>query len=164
MRALWMDFADRNCTDIDDEFMFGPAMLIAPVVEQGAISRKVYLPKDCKWYDFYTNELLEGGQTVEADAPIDRIPIYIKAGSIIPMGERVKNMEKPQTQIEAFVYPGADCCFRLYSDDGHSYRYEDGDYTLTELKWSDTNKEFSVKILHSCDFLDKEKIVPHTVK
>ena len=164
MRALWMDFSDRNCTDIDDEFMFGPAMLIAPVVEQGAVSREVYLPEGCKWYDFYTNELLDGGSTVIADAPIDRIPIYIKAGSIIPMGEPVKNMEKPQTQIEAFVYPGADCCFRLYSDDGHSYRYEDGDYILTELVWNDKNKEFSVKNLHSCESLDKENVVTHIIK
>lgn len=164
MRALWMDFEDKNCAKIDDEFLFGPALLIAPVVEQGAVSRKVYLPAGCKWYDFTTNEILEGGQTITASAPIDQIPVYVKAGSIIPMGEEVLNMGKAQTRIEAHVYPGADTSFLLYSDDGKSYDYENGDYTLMELKWDDAEGKLAVNERSICGKLEQLNISVKVIK
>lgn len=164
MRALWMDFEDPACADIDDEFLFGPALLIAPVVEQGAVSRSVYLPAGCQWYDFYTNEILEGGQTITADAPIDKLPIYVKAGSIIPMGEEVPNVGRAQTQIEAVIYPGADATFQLYSDDGKSYEYENGEYTLIELKWDDEKEKFTAETIQNCDKLEEMKISAHIIR
>lgn len=144
MRALWMDFDDENCAEIADAFMFGPALLVAPVAEQGAVFRKVYLPAGCKWYDFHTNELLEGGQTITAKAPIDTIPVYVKAGSIIPMGEEVKNLEEAQRQIEVCVYPGTDACFELYSDDGKTYAYEKEDFSLYKLSWNEASRKLSI--------------------
>ena len=164
MRALWMDFEDKNCAEMDDEFLFGPAMLIAPIVEQGAVSRDVYLPAGCKWYDFYTNEVLEGGQTIHVEAPIDTIPVYVKAGSIIPMGEEVENMGKAQTQIDVCVYPGEDASFLLYSDDGQTYDYENGDYTLVELSWNEADQKFTVKKLNHSDKVAEMQLTSCIVK
>jgi len=148
MRALWMDFDDPVCAGINDEFLFGPSLLIAPVLEQGAVSREVYLPAGHRWYDFETGEAFEGGQTLTVSAPIDTIPIFVRAGSIIPMGEEVENMAVPQTKIDVCVWPGADASFRLYSDDGKSYAYEQGEYLADLLGWNETEQEFSVKELH----------------
>ncbi len=90
MRALFMDFPeDSKVADIPDEYMYGPAFLVAPVTEQGATSRTVYLPAGCDWYNYWTNERLHGGQTIVADAPIDTLPLFVRAGSIVPLGSEV---------------------------------------------------------------------------
>ena len=87
MRALWMDFGgDPRVADIGDEYMFGPALLVAPVTEQGMTTRQVYLPAGTNWYNFWTNERLHGGQTVTVQAPIDTLPLFIRAGAILPLG------------------------------------------------------------------------------
>ena len=92
MRALFMDFpSDPNVADIPDEYMFGPAFLVAPVTEQGATHRTVYLPAGCDWYNYWTNERIKGGQTIIANAPIDTIPLFVRAGSIIPLGSPVES-------------------------------------------------------------------------
>lgn len=138
MRGLFMDFGDDPHTaDIRDEFMFGPALLIAPVVEQGQTTRDVYLPAGTDWYDFWTNQRVRGGQTIHAHAPIDRIPIFVRAGSILPMGAPILSTNEHQSIAELRVYPGADGSFDLYSDDGTTYAYESGNFELTHLRWNE---------------------------
>lgn len=123
MRALFMDFPqDPAVANIGDEYMFGPAFLVAPVTEQGATSRRVYLPAGSDWYDWWTNQRLTGGQWIIAEAPIDRLPLYVRAGSIVPMGEQVPSTATHQPLKEIRVYPGADARFTLFDDDGVTTR------------------------------------------
>jgi alpha-D-xyloside xylohydrolase len=138
MRALFMDFPDDpNVADIPDEYMFGPALLVAPVTEQGATSRKVYLPAGADWYNYWTNERLKGGQTIPVAAPIDTIPLFVRAGSIVPLGAPVLSAQQPQALSAVRVYPGADADFTLFSDDGTTYSYEHGGGTITPLYWDE---------------------------
>ncbi len=138
MRALFMDFPDDpNVADIRDEYMYGPAFLVAPVAEQGAISRKVYPPEGSDWYNYWTNEKLRGGQWIEASAPIDVIPLFVKAGSIIPTGEQIDSTAQEQKIKSVKVYPGANADFTLYDDDGRTYAYESGKSKITPLHWDD---------------------------
>lgn len=144
MRGLFMDFgSDPNVADIGDEYMFGPALLVAPVVEQGRTSRSVYLPAGTDWYNFWTNEKVHGGQRIEVNAPIDTIPVFVKAGSILPLGTAVESTNDVQNIAEVRVYPGADGSFDLYSDDGKTYAYEKGAWQMTHLLWSDATKKLS---------------------
>ena len=138
MRALFMDFPeDPKAANIPDEYMFGPAFLVAPVTEQGATHRAVYLPAGCDWYNYWTNERLHGGQTIVADAPIDTLPLFVKAGSIVPLGSEVQSAQQPQTVASVRVYPGADGKFTLFQDDGNTYEYEKSGGKLTDLTWDD---------------------------
>ncbi|HXS76416.1 MAG TPA: glycoside hydrolase family 31 protein [Terracidiphilus sp.] len=138
MRALFMDFPnDPNVADIPDEYMFGPAFLVAPVVEQGATTRKVYLPAGSDWYNYWTNERLKGGQTITANAPIDTLPLFVRAGSIIPLGSPILSTDQPQAIASVRIYPGADADFTLFSDDGTTYAYEKGAGSITHLHWDE---------------------------
>lgn len=138
MRALFMDFPDDpNVADIPDEYMFGPALLVAPVTEQGATSRKVYLPAGSDWYNYWTNERIKGGQTITTAAPIDTIPLFVRAGSIVPLGTAVQSAQQPQAIASVHVYPGADADFTLFSDDGTTYSYEHGGGSITRLHWDE---------------------------
>jgi alpha-D-xyloside xylohydrolase len=138
MRALPLDFPnDPKVADLRDEYMFGPAFLVAPVTEQGATSRQVYLPAGADWYNFWTNERLKGGQTVTVDAPIETLPLFVRAGSIIPMGVPVESTQVAQAISKVRVYPGADASFTLFSDDGKTYAYEKGAGSVTRLRWDD---------------------------
>ena len=138
MRALFMDFPeDPKIAEIGDEYMFGPALLVAPVTEQGATSRDVYLPAGSDWYNYWTSERVAGGQTVHVAAPIDTIPLFVRAGSIIPLGSEIESTSQPQTIASIRVYPGADGDFTLFSDDGKTYGYEKGENSITHLHWSD---------------------------
>ena len=144
MRGLFMDFgSDPKVANIGDEYMFGPALLIAPVTEQGVTSREVYLPAGTDWYNYWTNEKIHGGQTITADAPIDTIPLFVKAGSILPLGAPVESTNEVQKIAKLKIYPGADATFDLYSDDGTTYEYEKGKFELTHLVWSDSTAKFS---------------------
>ncbi len=138
MRALPLDFpSDPNVADLRDEYMFGPALLVAPITEQGATSRQVYLPAGAGWYNFWTNERLEGGQTITVQAPIDTIPLFVRAGSILPLGSAVESTHQQQAIEHVRVYPGADASFTLFSDDGTTYAYENGAGSVTHLHWDD---------------------------
>jgi len=117
--------------------MYGPAFLVAPVTEQGATHRTVYLPAGCDWYNYWTNQRLHGGQTIEVDAPIDTLPLFVKAGSIVPLGSDDGNAQQTQKIVSVKVYPGADGSFALFQDDGKTYGYEQGKYSLTKLIWDD---------------------------
>jgi alpha-D-xyloside xylohydrolase len=147
MRALTFDFRnDPNVYSIPDQYMFGPAFLVNPVTEQlytsvntvpGEKTRKVYLPAPAKWYNFWTGEVLNGGQTIDAAAPMDILPLYIKAGSIIPMGPDMEYAtEKPASNIELRIYPGADGAFKFYEDENDNYNYEKGQYATFTLSWN----------------------------
>jgi alpha-glucosidase (family GH31 glycosyl hydrolase) len=144
MRALFMDFPDDpKVANIGDEYMFGPAFLVAPVTEQGATSRSVYLPAGAEWYDYWTNERFQGGQTIRADAPIETIPLFVRAGSILPLGEQIESTSQKQELAKIRIYPGADGDFWLYNDDAKTYAYENGDTRITHLHWNDATGRFT---------------------
>jgi len=139
MRPLVMDFrSDPKTWNLGDQFIFGPAILVSPVLEPGATSRSVYLPGGTKWYDFWTGTSVHGDQTVQAEAPLDRIPLYVRAGSILPMGPEIEYAEQnPEGPIELRVYRGADGSFNLYQDSGDSYDYAKGQHTIIPIHWDD---------------------------
>jgi alpha-D-xyloside xylohydrolase len=157
MRSLAFDFMDDPAiVNIPDQYMFGPAFLVNPVTEQMySVSnnksikkiRKVYLPKASDWYDFWTGKLIKGGQTIAADAPIETIPLYIKAGSIIPMGPYLQYAtEKPADPIELRIYEGADAEFLLYEDENDTYNYEKGIYSTISIKWNEADKTLVIGV------------------
>ncbi|WP_263351955.1 glycoside hydrolase family 31 protein [Acidicapsa acidisoli] len=140
MRALFMDFPnDAKAANLTDEYMFGPAFLVAPVTDQGETSREVYLPAGTDWYNYWTNERFHGGQTISVNAPIDSLPLFVKAGSILPLGVPVLSTNEPQALAKIRVYPGADGSFSLYQDDGKTYAYEKGENKITRLHWDDAS-------------------------
>ncbi|HTJ14714.1 MAG TPA: TIM-barrel domain-containing protein [Dinghuibacter sp.] len=128
MRPLVMDFGgDSVARKIPDEYLFGPSLLVSPVYQYGARTRSVYLPKGATWYDAYTGEAKPGGQTIETAAPYERMPLFIRAGSIVPLGPAIEYTgERPADTITLCVYTGADGAFTLYEDEGTNYRYEQG--------------------------------------
>jgi len=145
MRALFMDFPnDPAVSNLGDEYMLGPALLVAPVTEQGMTSRSVYLPAGTGWYDFWTNRQYAGGQTITAAAPIDRIPVFVRAGSILPLGAQVASTATHQSLSEVRVYPGHDAHFALYDDDGITYGYERGQGRTAVLAWDEATSRLSV--------------------
>jgi alpha-D-xyloside xylohydrolase len=144
MRALFMDFPnDPQVADLRDEYMFGPAFLVAPVTEQGATSRMVYLPAGADWYNYWSNERFHGGQTIKVDAPIDTLPLFVRAGSIVPLGEPIENTQQVQKIAKVRVYAGANGDFTLYQDDGKTYAYEKGECRITRLHWDDVAHKLS---------------------
>jgi alpha-D-xyloside xylohydrolase len=146
MRALVMDFpADRYALAIPDQFLFGPAILVNPVTQAGATSRSVYLPAGTAWYDFWSGASLPGGQTVSAAAPLETIPLYVHAGSIVPMGPELQyTSEKPADPIELRIYRGADGAFTLYEDAGDGYAYENGGHAVIQFNWKDASQTLSI--------------------
>ncbi|RVT78322.1 DUF5110 domain-containing protein [Flavobacterium sufflavum] len=178
MRALVMDFNDKKVVDMNNEYLFGKSILVAPVVnaqytpetivksneETGwnkdndangakaqavtftqAKSTKVYLPEGTAWYDFWTNEKINGGQEIEKATTIDEIPLYIKSGSIIPFGPKVQYAtEKKWDNLEIRVYPGANGEFTLYEDENDNYNYEKGAYSTITFKWNEQTKTLTV--------------------
>jgi len=144
-RALPMDWpTDQRVRDIGDQFMFGPAFLVAPVTEPGASERSVYLPQAAGWYDFWTGQKLEGAKTVMAATPFDRLPLYVRAGSIVPLGPVVENAGGQVTELEVRVYPGADAEFDYYSDSGDSYDYEKGQHRTIPMHWDDNARSLTL--------------------
>ncbi len=145
MRPLVMDFrTDVRAQNTGDQFLFGPAILVNPVTEQGADMRRVYLPK-AKWYDFWNGQAVEGGKTINAPAKLDRLPLFIRAGSIVPMGpDEEYTSEKPADPVELRVYRGADGNFTLYEDEGDTYDYESGAYATIPLHWDDAARTLTI--------------------
>jgi alpha-D-xyloside xylohydrolase len=145
MRPLVMDFAgDTRALNTGDQFMFGPALLVNPVTEPGATKRHLYLPKGA-WRDFWTGRAAEGGVAIDAVVPLARIPIYVRAGSIIPMGPEVMYAaEKPADPIELRIYDGADGDFVLYEDENDNYNYEKGAYATIAIHWDNAKQELTL--------------------
>ena len=163
MRALMMDFKDDPKTlDNNREFLFGRSLLVAPIVEALYTPEKiqkevtvdwtakktfdVYLPQGIQWYDYWTNERLEGGQTVKADGTLAHCPVYVKAGSILPLCKKeVMNANIADWQtLDMIVYPGADAVFTLYEDEGDNYNYEQGAYSTITLQWNDRKRTLTI--------------------
>ncbi|MFH1195023.1 MAG: TIM-barrel domain-containing protein [bacterium] len=165
MRALVMDFAnDKDALNINNEYLFGKSILVIPVskpmyskikidgkdstrVEDFSTikNEEVYLPKGSEWIDFWTGENFNGGQMIKKETPIDIIPLYVKAGSIIPIGPKVQYAtEKKWDNLEVRIYPGADGEFRLYEDENDNYNYEKGIYSTITFTWDDAKKELTI--------------------
>ena len=146
MRGLVMDFpGDKMAWNIADEYLFGPAFLVAPVTEYQARSRKVYLPAGTTWYDFYNGRSVRGGQTIDASAPYERMPIFVRAGSIVPMGQAIQYTgNNSHSPVTLNVYTGGDGHFSLYEDDGVSRQYLHGRYSRIPLKWNERTKTLTV--------------------
>lgn len=142
MQALVFDFEqDKKVDSIDDQFMFGKSLMINPVTNAKATQRKVYLPGGTEWFDFWSGTKYKGGQTVTADAPLDKIPIFVRAGSILPLGPFVQYAdEKPADPVELRVYPGADAGFELYEDENDNYNYEKGIYSVLKIRWNNEKR------------------------
>lgn len=164
-RHLIMDFVhDKNVYNIDDQYMFGKSLLVKAITEPMYVkssvekkhsdavedfsqikSAKVYLPEGNIWYDYWTNEKFSGGQTITREVPIDIIPLYVKAGSIIPFGPDVQYAsEKKWDNLEICVYPGSDGHFVLYEDEGDNYNYENGAYSEIPMMWNGTNHTLTI--------------------
>jgi alpha-D-xyloside xylohydrolase len=146
MRGLVMDFPhDANVRNIDDQYLFGQAFLINPIHEYKARSRSVYLPKGSAWYDFYSGEYIEGGRSLDAAAPLSHMPIYVKAGSIVPTGPAIQySSQSRDAPITINVYTGANGAFDLYEDDGVSYGYERGLFSSIPLRYDEAKKELTI--------------------
>ena len=138
MRPLVMDFRnDSRAQDVGDQFMYGPAFLVNPVTEPSSNTRPVYLP-EAKWYDFWTGAAVEGGHMINAITPLDRLPVYVRAGSIVPLGpDQEWSTQKAEDPIELRIYPGTDGDFTIYEDENDGYAYEKGVYATIPLHWDD---------------------------
>lgn len=146
MRHLVMDYpADVNVRNNDTQFMFGPALLVNPVTAAGLNKRNVYLPAG-KWFDFWTGQQKDGAATIVADAPLDKIPLFVKAGSIIPMGPHINYASEAVDPIEVRVYGGANGSFTLYEDDGKSYQYEKGAYSKIAFTYDDQSSTLVIGV------------------
>ena len=167
MRPLVMDFAqDRKAILLDDEYLFGKNILVCPVTEplytkktegnkgvaivpdiaKASAPVKVYLPEGAKWIDFWTNETVEGGQEISRECPIDILPLYIKAGSILPLGPKVQySDEKKWNNLDLCIYPGADGEFTLYEDEGDNYNYEKGMFSTIRFTWNDATRTLTIE-------------------
>lgn len=157
LRNLAFDFRnDKNVYNIADQFMFGPAMMVCPVtkamyygVDSEVLkdvekSRQVYLPDNYEWYDFWTGKKYKGGQSITAEAPLEKIPLFVRSGSIIPLGPKVQHTDEKTTDPwELRIYPGNDGSFEIYEDEGDGYGYEEGKYSWLSLNWNEQTKELS---------------------
>ena len=146
MRPLVMDFIeDTSAIKQPYQYMFGKAFLVAPVTEPDVKEWKIYLPKEAEWYDFWTGEKYTGGQTVNKETPLDIIPLFVKAGSIIPFGPEVQfATEKKWDNLEIRIYEGANGSFTLYEDENDNYNYEQGVYSTITFTWNDSKKSLTI--------------------
>lgn len=145
MRPMVMDFpADKSVRNVGDQFMFGPAFLVAPVYTYGARERSVVLPEDSQWYDFYTGKSVDGGRTVTLPAPYERIPLLVRSGSIVPFGPEIQySTEKDPDIINLYVYTGRDGKFALYEDEGVNYNYEKGKFSVIPMIYDEASSTLS---------------------
>lgn len=146
MRGLMMDFpGDTAVKNIGDQYMFGPSLLVNPVYEKGAQSRSVYLPAGNGWYDFYSGKYYDGGRRINAAAPLERMPLFVKEGAIVPFGPDIQyTNERPADTISLFVYTGGDGHFSLYEDEGNNYNYEQGAFAVIPFDYNEQAKELSI--------------------
>lgn len=146
MRPLVMDFReDSMAVSQAYEYMFGKSLLVAPITEAGINQWNVYLPETTSWYNFWTGEKLDGGQTIKVDAPLDKIPLFVKAGTILPVGPKVQYAsEKKWDNLEIRIYEGADGEFVLYEDEGDNYNYEKGKYSTITFSWDNAKKTLTI--------------------
>jgi alpha-D-xyloside xylohydrolase len=162
MRPLLMDFPqDGQALPVGDEYMFGPAFLVSPVTTAQATSRPVYLPAGTKWVDFWSGETVTGGTTVTANAPLNILPLEVRAGSIVPLGPVMQYAtEQPADPMELRVYRGADGKFTLYEDEGDSYAYEKGAGATIQFAWDERKQTLTIgKLAGSFPGMLKERTI-----
>lgn len=149
MRPLVFDFpTDKQALEQLTEYMFGASLLINPVTEKGVNVWKTYLPEhEAGWYDLWTGHKYNGGQTVDVPVNIEKIPVFVKAGTILPMGQDKQSVaEKVKNEpINLTIYPGADATFTLYEDEGNNYNYEQGAYSQITFRWNDKKRQLTVE-------------------
>jgi alpha-glucosidase/alpha-D-xyloside xylohydrolase len=145
VRALWLHApGDPVAAARGDEYFWGPDLLVAPVVEKGATTRNVYLPKGT-WFDFWTNERIDGGREVDRAIDLATIPLYVRAGAVLPMGPVKQYTDEPTTEpTTLIVYPGADKSSRLYDDDGTSFDYRRGAFVEVLMDWQDSSRQLTL--------------------
>lgn len=145
MRLLAFDFAeDKNVLNCKDQFMYGPAFLVCPILQPGAVSRSVYLPQGHTWVDFWTGATYKGGTTISAEASLDKMPLFVKSGSIIPYYTSVEKKVNTDVPLEIHVFSGENASFDLYEDDGETLAYKSGNYSIIPFIWNDKTKEFTI--------------------
>jgi alpha-glucosidase (family GH31 glycosyl hydrolase) len=157
MRALWLHFPDDSkAVECGDQYLWGSSVLVAPVVEKGAMTRRVYLPRST-WYDFWTGERLEGGREISRPVDLETMPLYVRAGSILPLGP-VKQFTAERVDGPVFVsiYPGADASFLLYEDDGNSFNYRQGEWMGIQMGWDDARRTLSLQLAPGSRMLSSE--------
>jgi alpha-glucosidase (family GH31 glycosyl hydrolase) len=157
MRALWLHFPDDpKAVECGDQYLWGRDVLVAPVVEKGATTRRVYLPRGA-WYDFWTHERVEGGREISRPVDLDTIPLYVREGSILPLGP-VKQFtgEIVEEPLSISVYPGADASFSLYEDDGSSFNYRKGEWMGIQMAWDDARRILSLHLAPGSRLLPPE--------
>ena len=135
---------DKSVRQVSDQFLLGDSLLVNPVTEPHVTRRSIVLPAADDWIDFWTGQTLQGGQTTTVGAPLDEIPILVKAGSIVPIGSVIQDASEPQEALEIRIYPGRDAAFDLYEDAGDGYTYEHGAHAITHLQWDDRQKMLSI--------------------
>lgn len=148
MRPLVFDFPeDAEALKHETEYMFGSAFLVNPIIAPDVTTYKTYLPKHKEgWYDFHTGKHYAGGQTIETSVSINNIPVFVKGGSIVPIGAVKQYAQQPTDEpLEIRIYPGANADYTLYEDEGDNYNYEKGIYSLVEMKWNDKARKLTVK-------------------
>jgi alpha-D-xyloside xylohydrolase len=145
MRPLMMDFgSDAKVLNVDDQYMFGSQLMVCPVYTYQARSRSVYFPSGTGWYNLYDGSFREGGRRQTVEAPLDRMPVYAAAGSILPTGFPVENTTQPQTDLTIYVFTGRDGSFSLYEDENLNYNYEKGAYSKIDFKWDERSGTLSI--------------------
>jgi alpha-glucosidase (family GH31 glycosyl hydrolase) len=146
MRALWLAYPeDEKAAKTEDAYLWGPSILVAPVLEPGATSRTTYIPHG-QWWDYWTGESLEGGREVTREAGLDTLPLYVKAGAILPIGPiKQHTQEESNEPLTMRVYPGADGVLSFYEDDGSSFRYQKGEFVRIACSWNDKQRTLSCK-------------------
>jgi alpha-D-xyloside xylohydrolase len=141
MKALpFANPLDRSVRQVNDQFLLGDSLLINPVAAPHVLKRSIVVPIGDNWIDFWTGQAYPGGQTTTVDAPLDKVPIFVKAGRIVPMGPVVQNASEPQNVLEIRIYPGKNATFDLYEDSGDGYAYEHDARAITHLQWDDHRK------------------------
>jgi|HubBroStandDraft_4_1064222.scaffolds.fasta_scaffold03446_4 alpha-glucosidase/alpha-D-xyloside xylohydrolase len=147
MRALWLHFPDDpKAVECGDEYLWGRSVLVAPVVEKGATTRRVYLPRS-NWYDFWSGERLAGGREISRPVNLETMPLFVREGSILPLGPvKQFSAEKVDEPLAISIYPGADASFLLYEDDGTSFDYRKGEWMGTQMAWDDTRKILGLRL------------------
>jgi alpha-glucosidase/alpha-D-xyloside xylohydrolase len=147
MRALWLHYPDDPIAVArGDEYMWGPSLLVAPVVEPGATSRKVYLPRGA-WFDFWTGEQVEGGQEISRKVDLETMPLYVRAGTILPLGPvKQYTQERVDHPLSTSIYPGSNASFLLYEDDGISFNHRKGEWMGLELDWNDAKRSLTMNL------------------
>jgi alpha-glucosidase (family GH31 glycosyl hydrolase) len=147
MRALWLHHHDDpRAVSRGDQFLWGRDILVSPVVEKGAVSRRLYLPRGT-WFDFWTEERLEGGREIDRQVDLETMPLHVRAGAILPLGPIKQYVDEPvEGPLSVVVYPGANGAFSLYEDDGRTFDYRKGDWMGMAMTWNDATRVLSVTL------------------